>query len=42
MARTADDPQVRATLLHMAEVWFRLAEDHAGDAWQNEMITLPS
>jgi hypothetical protein len=32
MARTTHDPQVRATLLQMAQVWFRLAEDHAGDA----------
>ena len=32
MARTAEDPQVRATLLHMAQVWIRLAEAHATDA----------
>lgn len=31
MARTTHDPQVRATLLQMAQVWFRLAEDHAGN-----------
>ena len=31
MARTTHDPQVRATLLQMAQVWFRLAEDHVGD-----------
>jgi hypothetical protein len=35
MARTAEDPQVRATLLHMAQVWFRLAEGRAGDAEEN-------
>ena len=32
IARTAEDPQARAALLQMAQVWFRLAEDHAGDA----------
>jgi hypothetical protein len=38
MARTAADPQARATLLHMAQVWFRLAEHHAGDAEANAAI----
>ena len=32
IARTAEDPQARAALLQMAQVWFRLAESHAGDA----------
>jgi hypothetical protein len=32
IARTAVDPRARATLLQMAQVWFRLAENHAGDA----------
>jgi len=27
MARTVESPQTRAVLLHMAQVWFRLAED---------------
>ena len=40
MARTAVDPQARATLLHMAQVWFRLAEDHAGDAEANAAIAV--
>ena len=31
IARTAEDPQARAALLQMAQVWFRLAENHAGD-----------
>ena len=31
MARTAEDPQTRAVLLQMAQVWFRLAENHAGN-----------
>ena len=27
MVRTVESPQTRAVLLHMAQVWFRLAED---------------
>jgi hypothetical protein len=30
------NPQVRATLLQMAQVWFRLAEDHAADDAGND------
>jgi hypothetical protein len=31
LARNAEDEQARASLLHMAEVWFRLAEEHANE-----------
>jgi hypothetical protein len=27
MARTSEDPQVRAALLQMAQTWFRLADN---------------
>ena len=36
MARTTHDPQARATLLQMAQVWFRLAEDHVPDDEGND------
>jgi hypothetical protein len=36
MARTTHDPQVRATLLQMAQVWFRLAEEHTADDASND------
>ncbi len=36
MARTAEDPQARASLLHMAQVWFRLAEGRAGTTEENQ------
>jgi len=38
MANAFDDPQARAVLLQMAQVWFRLAGDVAacGDASENE------
>ena len=29
IASTAKDNQVKAVLMHMAQVWFRLAEHHA-------------
>jgi hypothetical protein len=29
MASTTESPQVRATLLQMAQVWLRLAQEHA-------------
>jgi hypothetical protein len=29
MGRTTKNPQTQAVLLHMAGVWFRLAEEHA-------------
>lgn len=32
MARTTKNPQTQAVLLHMAEVWFRLAEERIPDA----------
>ena len=31
MAQTVESPQTRAVLPHMAQVWFRLAENHAGN-----------
>jgi hypothetical protein len=31
MARTTEDHQTRAVLLQMAQVWFRLAEEHADE-----------
>jgi hypothetical protein len=31
LARRAEDQQVRASLLHMAQVWFRLAEEHVSE-----------
>jgi hypothetical protein len=36
MARAADDAQVRAVLIQMAQVWFRLAEDQAAGDKQPE------
>jgi hypothetical protein len=32
LARTAKDAQARAVLLHMAEVWVRLAETQTADS----------
>jgi hypothetical protein len=29
IAETIDDPQTRAVMVQMAQVWFRLAEEHA-------------
>lgn len=31
MANATESPQVRATLLQMAQVWLRLAQEHAAD-----------
>jgi hypothetical protein len=31
LARDAEDERARASLLHMAEVWFRLAEEHVNE-----------
>lgn len=36
MARAADDAHVRAVLIQMAQVWFRLAEHQAGGDEQLE------
>ena len=41
MARTANDPRVRATLKHMAEVWFRLAARNLADAEENQKVSEP-
>ncbi|HEY2529557.1 MAG TPA: hypothetical protein VGJ20_16690 [Xanthobacteraceae bacterium] len=35
MARTADDARVRAVLIQMAQVWFRLAANNPHDAGEN-------
>jgi hypothetical protein len=32
IARSAKSPQNQAALLKMAQVWFRLAEEHVSDA----------
>ena len=32
LARSVASPQSQAMLLHMAEVWFRLAQEHVRDA----------
>ena len=31
LARTAEDERARASLLHMAQVWFRLAEERVNE-----------
>jgi hypothetical protein len=31
LARNAEDERVRASLLQMAQVWFRLAEEHVNE-----------
>jgi hypothetical protein len=36
MARAGDDERVRAVLIQMAQVWFRLAEDQAAGDEQSE------
>jgi hypothetical protein len=35
MARTAHSPQTRASLMQMAQVWFRLAEERVSDVADN-------
>jgi hypothetical protein len=32
IARSVSSPQSQAILLHMAQVWFRLAEEHVREA----------
>jgi uncharacterized membrane protein len=32
LARNAEDQRVRASLLHMAQVWLRLAEERVNEA----------
>jgi hypothetical protein len=32
LARDAEDERARASLLHMAQVWFRLAEERVNEA----------
>ena len=36
LARDAEDERARASLLHMAEVWFRLAEEHENEAEEKQ------
>jgi hypothetical protein len=35
IARSAKSPQSQAILLHMAQVWLRLAQEHVSDAVEN-------
>ena len=36
LARRAEDQQVRASLVHMAQVWLRLAEERVSEATKGE------
>jgi hypothetical protein len=36
LARDAEDERARASLLHMAHVWFRLAEEHENEAEEKQ------
>ena len=36
LARNAEDQRARASLLHMAHVWFRLAEEHENEAEEKQ------
>jgi hypothetical protein len=36
LARDAEDERARASLLHMAQVWFRLAEEHQNEAEEKQ------
>jgi hypothetical protein len=38
LARAAEDQRARASLLHMAHVWFRLAEEHENEAEENNRL----
>jgi hypothetical protein len=40
MARTTRDPRARATLKHMAEVWFRLANRLLTDAEEDQKVSV--
>ena len=40
MARTTRDPRARATLKHMAEVWFRLANGPLTDAEEDQKVSV--
>ena len=37
LARRAEDQQGRASLLHMAQVWFRLAEERVNEADERQL-----
>jgi hypothetical protein len=36
LARNAEDERARASLLHMAHVWFRLAEEHENEPQEKQ------
>jgi hypothetical protein len=38
-ARDAEDERTRALLLHMAQVWFRLAEEHSNETDERQSAT---
>jgi len=37
LARDAEDERARASLLHMAQVWFRLAEERVNEADERQL-----
>jgi hypothetical protein len=37
LARGAEDERARASLLHMAQVWFRLAEERVNEADERQL-----
>ena len=37
LARKAEDERARASLLHMAQVWFRLAEERANETDERQL-----
>jgi len=39
LARNAEDERARASLLHMAQVWFRLAEERVNEADDRQSAT---
>jgi hypothetical protein len=39
IARNAEDQQARASLLHMAQVWFRLAEERVNETDERQSAT---
>jgi hypothetical protein len=39
LARNAEDERARASLLHMAQVWFRLAEERVNETDERQSAT---
>jgi hypothetical protein len=37
LARNAEDERTRASLLHMAQVWFRLAEERTNETDERQL-----